>query len=172
MDAELKDVHIGKKLLEHIEKKKMSKSEFARLIHVRQQHINRIFDSPSIDTEKLRLASVALDFNFFTYYVKLNTTVIAEESAISWGDGNATVMIGDAALSSKIKTLQAELRAAKEAKEAAEAQLKDKKNELAKSQSAIDEQLSDKKHIIELQDEKIKQLQKEIDEIKTKLNEK
>lgn len=168
MDAELRNVHIGQKLLEHVEKKKLSKSEFARMIHVRQQHINRIFESSSIDTEKLRLASIALDFNFFTYYVKLSPTVMAEESAISWGDGNATVMIGDAALSAKIKTLQAELKAAKDAKATAEAQLDEKKNDLAKSQSAIDEQMADKKRIIEFQDEKIKQLQKEIAELKAK----
>lgn len=168
MDAKLNDVHIGKKLLERVEKLKMSKSEFARLIHVRQQHINRIFDSPSIDTEKLRLASVALDFNFFTYYVELNPHVIAEDSAIAWGDGNATVMIGDQALSAKIKQLQTELASAKDARATAERQLEEKKNELETSRSSIDEQMADKKRIIEFQDEKIKQLQREIAELKSR----
>lgn len=168
MNAELTDVHIGKKILEMVEKRKMSKSEFARLIGVRQQHINRIFESASIDTEKLRLASVALDFNFFTYYVKLSTNIVAEESAISWGDGNATVMIGDAALSAKIKELQATVLSLTESRDRAVEQYEEKKKEYDTLRGSVDEQIGDKKRIIDFMDEKIKHLEKQVAELQKK----
>lgn len=168
MNVELRDVHIGQKLLERVDQLKMSKSEFARLIGVRQQHINRVFESPTIDTGKLKLASVALDFNFFTYYVELNKSIIAEESAIAWGDGSATVMIGDAALSAKIKELQAKLKIAQEAKESIDDALREKKEEYETLKNSIDDQIADKRRIIEFQDEKIKQLEKELKELREK----
>lgn len=62
-------IHIGHAITNRIKLLGISKSEFARRIGIRQQHVNKLLESNSIDTEKLATISKALDFNFFSLYL-------------------------------------------------------------------------------------------------------
>lgn len=64
----LKNVHIGEAIDSRRNELSMSKTELARKIGIRQQHINIILDSEKIDTAKLYKLCQVLNFNFFTLY--------------------------------------------------------------------------------------------------------
>lgn len=127
MDIPVKKVHIGKEIEKRLKDYGISKSEFGRRIGVRQQHVNRIFEMPSMDTEKLSDICVALDFNFFTFYVDFKQVIHAEKSALTWGNGHATVLIGDEALSAKVKELESEVKRLQSENATLAEQVKDKK---------------------------------------------
>jgi DNA-binding Xre family transcriptional regulator len=62
-------VNIGLVIEQKMNELDISKSELSRRIGVANQNINRIFDKPSIDTDKLIAISEALNYNFFQEYV-------------------------------------------------------------------------------------------------------
>lgn len=61
-------VHIGRAIKARFDEFDMSKTEFGTRIGVRQQHVNRLFESESIDTKRLAMVCQVLDFNFFSLY--------------------------------------------------------------------------------------------------------
>lgn len=144
MNIPVKNVHIGKEIADRIDKLKISKSEFGRRIGMRQQHVNRLLDSPSLDTKKLSDISVALDYNFFLLYVDVVGNINAEKSAITWGSGNATVLIGDENLAAQIKVLQAKVES-----------LQEKVDTLKENEKRLTDQLNDKKELNEMLKEKL-----------------
>ena len=102
-DIGLKEVHIGEAIDQRRKDIKMSKSELARKIGMRQQHINKLLDSETIDTGKLIQISRTLSFNFFSLYSTNNNNVSAFLSSIALGNGDATTMIGDASIASQLQ---------------------------------------------------------------------
>ena len=64
----LKNVHIGEAIDARRNELGMSKTELARKIGMRQQHINMMLDSEKIDTAKLFKLCQVLHFNFFALY--------------------------------------------------------------------------------------------------------
>lgn len=62
---ELVAVHIGMLIEQRMNELGLSKSEFARRCGVVSQHVNRILESQSINTDRLIVVSKALDYNFF-----------------------------------------------------------------------------------------------------------
>lgn len=63
-----KTVHIGAEIEAMVNSRNLSHSEFGRLIGVPKQNVKRIFEKESIDTDRLKAISKALDFDFFVYY--------------------------------------------------------------------------------------------------------
>lgn len=108
----LKKVHIGQVIKEEFDKANMSKSEFARKIGIPQQHINKLFDKESIDTDRLAKICEILNYNFFALYCEFPTQVSAYLSAVAMGNGDAKNCIGDTALLSQLEMLKVELSAA------------------------------------------------------------
>lgn len=144
MDIPVKDVHIGTEILKRLDELKISKSEFGRRIGVRQQHVNRIFDMHTLDTGKLSAISAALDFNFFSLYVDFSKSINANKSALSMGQGDASLYIGDEALSARIRVLEVQLESANKDVARVESE-----------KESLNSQLKDKSEIIELLKEKL-----------------
>ena len=73
---------IGKIIEKRLGQIGMTKSEFARRINQSRQNINDILSRKSIDTDLLFHISVALDYDFFQYYVdELNENNVLSEPA-------------------------------------------------------------------------------------------
>lgn len=63
------EFHIGQTINERLKSLGMSKSEFARRISKARQNINDILNRKSIDTDLLLTISIALQHDFFQYYI-------------------------------------------------------------------------------------------------------
>jgi transcriptional regulator with XRE-family HTH domain len=82
----MKKINIGSIIERRINKLGLSKSEFGRRIGVPQQHVNRILEKESIDTDKLITISEALGYNFFLEY--LDADVAGTVTTTMSGNGN------------------------------------------------------------------------------------
>lgn len=105
-----KTVHIGLAIDEKLQELKISKTEFGRRIGIPQQNVNRILEKDTIDTGKLVRISEALKFNFFSLYCeesnKIELKTEGDYSPVS-DEGDVTVVVGDAVLAERVKSLQA-----------------------------------------------------------------
>jgi transcriptional regulator with XRE-family HTH domain len=63
-------IHLGKLILAKLKEKRISKSEFARLINKSRQNVQDILKRESLDTQLLQEVSNALDYNFFEVFLK------------------------------------------------------------------------------------------------------
>lgn len=149
-NVELKEVHIGKAIKERFDEVKMTKTEFGRLISVPQQHVNRIFERESIDTQKLAAISRALEFNFFALYCSFPTNVSAYLSAVALGNGDAQNNIGETALIAQMEVLKVQLDGAK----STEADLRDQIQGQKDNIEQLKSNLTDKDKIIALLEKK------------------
>ncbi len=66
MDANFKDIYIGKLIQQKVEERHLTYSEFARMIHCARTSLYSIFNSKSIDTERLLQISKVLDYDFIS----------------------------------------------------------------------------------------------------------
>lgn len=64
MDANYKNIYIGKLIQQKVEERHLTYSEFARLIHCSRTSLYSIFNSKSIDTERLLHISKVLNYDF------------------------------------------------------------------------------------------------------------
>ena len=64
MDANFKDIYIGKLIQQKVEGRHITYSEFARIIHCSRTTLYSLFNSKSIDTERLLHISKVLDYDF------------------------------------------------------------------------------------------------------------
>lgn len=75
-------VNIGESINRRLKEIKMTQTEFASLLKIKQPDVSRILKRDSIETEKLAVISELLDYNFFEEYVpKENNSRPAEESS-------------------------------------------------------------------------------------------
>ncbi len=139
MNIGLKEVHIGEAILKQLEKQKMTKTEFGRRIGVPQQHVNRIFERETIETNRLIKICHALNYNFFALFCEFPTNVSAYLAAVSLGDGDAFNSIGDAALLAQLEVMKEKVKGLEESKQGQREQIEQLKS-----------QLQDKIEIIEL----------------------
>lgn len=133
-----------------LDKLEMTKSEFGRLIGVPQQHVNRIFEKESIDTNRLIKICRALDFNFFALFCRFPTNVNAYLAAVALGDGDAKKNIGDTALLAQIEAQTVNVTNL----EKTENDLRDQIAVLQRSVNQLTSQLSDKDELIKLYKER------------------
>ena len=61
-------VNIGKKIAERAKELRIGPTELAKLIDTSKQNIHGIFKRVSINTELLYKLSIALEYDFFSYY--------------------------------------------------------------------------------------------------------
>lgn len=88
-DIYIPKVHIGSCIRNRIKELGITKTEFGRRIGVLQQHVYRLLEKTSIDTERLVQISIALEYNFFMYYCAQPDGINAPESAVNTGKGTA-----------------------------------------------------------------------------------
>jgi transcriptional regulator with XRE-family HTH domain len=63
-------IHLGKLISAKLKEKRISKSEFARMINKSRQNVQDILKRESLDTHLLKQISKALDYNFFELFTK------------------------------------------------------------------------------------------------------
>lgn len=145
MDIDIKTVHIGQAIDKRRNELGLSKSEFGRRIGVPQQHVNRILERDTMETNKLLKVSEALDFNFFALFCTVSHKISAYLAAVTL-NGNANNAIGDSELAAQLSKEQAVVETQKETIK----MLKEQIDNLNMQINRLDSNLKDKDVIIEL----------------------
>lgn len=65
----IKQVHLGEIIAQKLYDKRLSKAEFARLIDIPPQNVNKLLSRDSLETKRLAKISEALNYNFFAEFV-------------------------------------------------------------------------------------------------------
>ena len=144
-------VHVGEAIEKRRNELGLSKSELGRRIGVPQQHVNRILERETMETNRLVKVSEALDFNFFTLFCPVQHQISAYLAAVTL-DGDANNSIGDAELTAQLSKAQAEVDNQKETIKL----LKEQIDSLNAQITRLDSNLRDKDAIIELLKERRK----------------
>ncbi len=145
MDIDIKHVHVGKAIDERRTELGLSKSELGRRIGVPQQHINRILERETMETNRLVKVGEALNFNFFSLFCSIPHQISAYLAAVTL-QGNAHNHIGDAELASQLSKEQDSVANLKETIKL----LKEQIESLNRQINRLDSNLKDKDTIIEL----------------------
>lgn len=149
--ATIMHVHVGKAIEKRRNELGLSKSELGRRIGVPQQHVNRILERETMETNRLVKVSEALDFNFFTLFCPVQHQISAYLAAVTL-DGDANNSIGDAELTGQLSKAQTEVDNQKETIKL----LKEQIDSLNAQITRLDSNLRDKDAIIELLKERRK----------------
>lgn len=132
MEIELKDVHVGSEIAKRIGELGLNKSEFARRIGVQQQHVNRILERETMETNKLVKVCRVLDINIFAKFCSfpmnvgsyLNTKSTAGYDGSS--AGNASVLFELELQKTENRGLQRQIELLKEQVAQLQSQMEDK----------------------------------------------
>lgn len=65
VESRFKDIYIGKLIQQKVDERGISYAEFARQIHCARTSLYHIFESKTIDVERLLLISEVLGYDFF-----------------------------------------------------------------------------------------------------------
>jgi transcriptional regulator with XRE-family HTH domain len=148
MEVELKEIHVGEAIKKELEKQKMTKTEFGHRIGVPQQHINRILERETMETNKLVKVCRVLDLNIFALFCKFPTQVNAYLAAVSMGEGDAEnkVHLGDAAILAQLESCKSDLKGAQNSIALMREQIEQLKSQMADKDQLISlyRKLSDK----------------------------
>lgn len=136
-EVNVNEVHIGREIKNRFSASRMSKTEFGHQIGVSPQHINKIFEKESIDTERLSKICLALEFNFFSLYCDTPTHVSANLSAVSLGAGDAQNTIGSHAVTGELEIMKKELALSKTTEELLREQIEQLKSNLRDKEEII-----------------------------------
>ena len=79
MEMNIKHVHVGAEIEKRRVELGLSKSELGRRIGVPQQHVNRILERETMETNRLVKVSEALDCNFFSFFCPIPQPIRSEE---------------------------------------------------------------------------------------------
>lgn len=101
----MKDIHIGHEIEERIRQLRLTKTEFARMMGMAQQNVNRILNGKNITTDKLQQVSEILNFDFFSLYQDEKK----ENNAVAIG-ANPIAAINSEVLSTDCTVLQERVR--------------------------------------------------------------
>ena len=145
MTIDIKNVHVGEAIDRRRNELGLSKSELGRRIGVPQQHINRILERETMETNRLFKVSEALGFNFFSLVCPVQHQISAYLAAVTL-DGNANNNIGDTEIAAQLTKEQAVVESQKETIKL----LKEQIDSLNAQITRLDSNLKDKDAIIEL----------------------
>lgn len=102
MSITITRVNIGMEIEKRITELNMTKTDFAKKLGIRQQHVNALLEKPDINTARLAKICEILDFDFFALYSPKTPNINAYLSALTLGSGDANNNIGDAALQAQL----------------------------------------------------------------------
>lgn len=145
MEIDVKPVHIGHEIDKRRIELGLSKSEFGRQIGVPQQHVNRILERETMETNKLLKVCQVLDFNFFALFCSMSHKISAYLAAVAL-NGDANNNIGDSELATRLSKEQATTDSLK----ATISLLREHIDSLNTQINRLDSNLRDKDVIIEL----------------------
>lgn len=145
MTIDIKNVHVGEAIDKRRNELGLSKSELGRRIGVPQQHINRILERETMETNRLFKVSETLGFNFFSLFCPVQHQISAYLAAVTL-DGNANNNIGDTEIAAQLTKEQAVVESQKETIKL----LKEQIDSLNAQITRLDSNLKDKDAIIEL----------------------
>lgn len=80
MEINIRHVHVGAEIEKRRVELGLSKSELGRRIGVPQQHVNRILERETMETNRLVKVSEALDCNFFSLFCS-----VPQQISAYWG---------------------------------------------------------------------------------------
>lgn len=168
MDIPVKSVHIGQEIAKRIKILKISKSEFGRRIDVPQQHVNRILERETMETNRLVKVCGALDFNFFTLFCPIQQQINAYLSAVAL-NGDSYNCVGPESVAAELQKKQSEvkekddkidhLQEKNDSQDLRIVELKERIEELKGRINNLESNLRDKDSIIQLKDSMIKLLE-------------
>ena len=69
METHESNIHIGHLIREQLKADNRSVNWLAREIHCTRNNLYKIFNKPSLDSDLILKISVAMNFNFFQYYM-------------------------------------------------------------------------------------------------------
>lgn len=138
-EIEIKDVHIGREIDKRREELAMSKSELARQMGIRQQHINHLLGSETIETKRLVKISKILRFNFFSLYFNNPMNISQICSSLSLGEGDSFTLIGSDAIATQIKLQQQKIESMDENRNILKEQIASLKSQIKLQESTIKE---------------------------------
>ena len=139
MTIDIKNVHVGEAIDRRRNELGLSKSELGRRIGVPQQHINRILERETMETNRLFKVSEALGFNFFSLFCPVQHQISAYLAAVNNN-------IGDTEIAAQLTKEQAVVESQKETIKL----LKEQIDSLNAQITRLDSNLKDKDAIIEL----------------------
>ena len=84
----MEEIHIGNAIADELRKQRLSKSDFAHLMGIQQQNVNRILENKSISTDKLQKISDVLHYNFFTLF----TDTPSDINVVASGDSSIAAL--------------------------------------------------------------------------------
>jgi predicted XRE-type DNA-binding protein len=100
-------VNIGESINRRLKEIKMTQTEFASLLKIKQPDVSRILKRDSIDTEKLAVISELLGYNFFNEYIpKEKNSRPAEQNSETLLDRFEALVIENGNLKTEITRLQ------------------------------------------------------------------
>ena len=100
-------VNIGESINRRLKEIKMTQTEFASLLKIKQPDVSRILKRDSIDTEKLAVISELLGYNFFKEYIpKEKNSRPAEQNSETLLDRFEALVIENRNLKTEITRLQ------------------------------------------------------------------
>lgn len=145
MEINIKRVHVGAEIEKRRVELGLSKSELGRRIGVPQQHVNRILERETMETNRLVKVSEALDCNFFSLFCSVPQQISAYWAAVSL-QGSAHNIIGDTELAAQLEKEQSNTENLKETIKLLKEQIESLNSQIKR----LDSNLKDKDAIIEL----------------------
>ena len=106
------EIHIGEKIKNRAKELRIGPTELGQKISTSKQNVYGIYKRKSIDTELLRKLSVALEYDFFLYYVNVLSS-LHDRNEIAELGGNGELN----QLREKIMKLEAEFQTLKKENE-------------------------------------------------------
>ena len=160
MAFEIKHINVGSAIEDRRKQLDITKTELGRRINVPQQHVNRILERETMETNKLVQVSEALEFNFFELFCPNKDERISAKNAAVAYNGNVTnTRVGDGVMDGSLAVANIQI-----------ASLQNERDTLKESNATLNNNLEDKERIIAMMQEKMDMMQKAMDLMQEKID--
>ena len=160
MAFEIEHINVGSAIEQRRKQMQITKTELGRRINVPQQHVNRILERDTMETNKLVQVSEALEFNFFELFCPNKDERISAKNAAVAYNGNVTnTQVGDRVVDGSLAVANIQI-----------ASLQNERDTLKESNATLNNNLEDKERIIAMMQEKMDRMQKAMDLMHEKID--
>lgn len=160
MAFEIEHINVGSAIEQRRKEMQITKTELGRRINVPQQHVNRILERETMETNKLVQVSEALEFNFFELFCPNKDERISAKNAAVAYNGNVTnTRVGDGVMDGSLAVANIQI-----------ASLQNERGTLKESNATLHSNLEDKERIIAMMQEKMDMMQKAMDLMQEKID--
>lgn len=160
MAFEIKHINVGSAIEDRRKQLDITKTELGRRINVPQQHVNRILERETMETNKLVQVSEALEFNFFELFCpNKDERVSAKNAAVAYNGNVTNTQVGDRVVDGSLAVANIQI-----------VSLQNELDTLKNSNATLHNNLEDKERIIAMKQEKIDMMQKVMDLMQEKID--